>query len=313
MIGWLLSQLIEAVGGYVASFCTWVIAQIASEGLVIFDQPVIQGIINKIYTIGLGLWGIGCVLAVFDLAIQYTKGSSGGVMDYCLNFIRGFLAANLFYCLPVPVYRLFVSIGETIGYAITGSSLFYSDMWSSDGFTSSLPVGVARALLVLVVHIIMLICLLIVYFKFLKRGFELFVMIVMGCMYMISIPRGYMDGFIDWAKQTIGIGLSACLQIIAVALGSKMCVDHLFLGLAIFLASGEVDKLMQRFGIVQSNSANLFAIVHAAGSLRMLVGGFARGSAARAAYAASAAGATGGSSGSSSGGKGRRSRKGGST
>ena len=37
---------------------------------------------------------------------------------------------------------------------------------------------------------------------------------------MISIPRGYMDGFVDWSKQTIGIGLSACLQIIAVALGS---------------------------------------------------------------------------------------------
>ena len=73
MIGWLLNQLIEAVAGYVAQFCTWVVSQIASEGLVIFDQPVIQGIINKIYTIGLGLWGIGCILAVFDLAIQYTK------------------------------------------------------------------------------------------------------------------------------------------------------------------------------------------------------------------------------------------------
>ena len=34
MIGWLLNQLIEAVAGYVAQFCTWVIpAQIASEFL----------------------------------------------------------------------------------------------------------------------------------------------------------------------------------------------------------------------------------------------------------------------------------------
>ena len=48
MIGWLLNQLIEAVGGYVAEFCTWVVSQIASEGLVIFDQPVIQGIIAKV-------------------------------------------------------------------------------------------------------------------------------------------------------------------------------------------------------------------------------------------------------------------------
>ena len=48
MIGWLLNQLIEAVAGYVAQFCTWVVSQSASEGLVIFDQPVIQGIINKI-------------------------------------------------------------------------------------------------------------------------------------------------------------------------------------------------------------------------------------------------------------------------
>ena len=295
MIGWLLNQLIEAIGGYVAEFCTWVVSQIASEGLVIFDQPVIQGIIAKVYTIGLGLWGIGCVLAVFDLAIQYTKGSTGGVMDYCLNFVRGFLAANLFYALPVPVYKLFVKMGEDIGYAITGSSLFYSDMWSSNIFTGNVIVGAARALLVLIVHLIMLVCLIVVYFKFLKRGFELFVMIVMGCMYMISIPRGYMDGFMDWAKQTIGIGLSACLQIIAVALGSKMCVDHLFLGLAIFMASGNVDRLMQRFGIVQSTNVNLFSMIHAMGSLRMMFGG--RAGAIRAAAARSAvagAGRTGG-------------------
>ena len=87
MIGWLLNQLIEAIGGYVAQFCTWVVSQIASEGLVSVDPRVIQGIINKIYTIGLVLWGIGCILAVFDLAIQYTKGSTGGVMDYCMNFV----------------------------------------------------------------------------------------------------------------------------------------------------------------------------------------------------------------------------------
>jgi hypothetical protein len=296
MIGWLLNQLIEAIGGYVAQFCTWVVSQIASEGLVIFDQPVIQGIIAKIYTIGLGLWGIGCILAVFDLAIQYTKGSSGGVMDYCLNFVKGFLAANLFYALPVPVYKLFVKMGENIGYAITGSTLFYSDMWGSDAFTGNLLTGAVRALLILVVHLIMLICLIIVYFKFLKRGFELFVMIVMGCMYMISIPRGYMDGFVDWSKQTIGIGLSACLQIIAVALGSKMCVDHLFLGLAIFMASGNVDRLMQRFGIVQSASVNVFSIIHAAGSMRMMLGG-------RAGMRAAAAGAGGGATTASSGSK----------
>lgn len=273
MIGWLLTQLIETVGGWISEICNWAMARIASEGLVIFDEPVIKAIIEKIYVIGLGLWGIGCVLAVFDLAIQYVKGGNGGVTDYCMNFVRGFVAANLFYALPVPVYSLFVNLGESIGKAITGADLVSSEMWTSNFATANIATAVVRVLVLLIVQLIMLIILLILYFKFLKRGFELFVMIVMGCMYMISIPRGYMDGFMDWAKQCIGIGLASCLQIIAIALGSKVCVDHLFLGLAIFLAAGDIDKLMQRFGIVSTPKMNLFAITQVANSIRMLGGG----------------------------------------
>ena len=270
MIGWLLTQLIEIVGGWIAEICNWAMARIASEGLVIFDEPVIKEIISKVYTIGLGLWGIGCVMAVFDMAIQYVKGGNGGVTDYCLNFVRGFLAANLFYALPVPVYTLFVKLGENIGKAITGADLVSSEMWTSDAAMANIGTAVVRVLVLLIVQIIMLVVLLVLYFKFLKRGFELFVMIVMGCMYMVSIPRGYVDGFMDWAKQCIGIGLASCLQIIAIALGSKVCVDYLFLGLAIFLAAGDIDKLMQRFGIVSVPKMNLFAITQVANSLRML-------------------------------------------
>jgi hypothetical protein len=78
-----------------------------------------------------------------------------------------------------------------------------------------------------------------------------------------------------------------------------MCVDHLFLGLAIFMASGNVDRLMQRFGIVQSASVNVFSIIHAAGSMRMMLGG-------RAGMKAAAAGAGGGAAMASTGSSGRR-------
>ena len=44
-----------------------------------------------------------------------------------------------------------------------------------------------------------------VFFSNLKRGGILLIQISVGSLYMFSVPRGYIDGFIQWCKQIIGL------------------------------------------------------------------------------------------------------------
>ena len=47
-----------------------------------------------------------------------------------------------------------------------------------------------------------------VFFANLKRGGILLIQIAVGSLYMFSVPRGYMDGFVSWCKQIIGLCLT---------------------------------------------------------------------------------------------------------
>jgi len=44
-----------------------------------------------------------------------------------------------------------------------------------------------------------------VFFANLKRGGILLIQIAVGSLYMFSVPRGYIDGFVSWCKQVVDI------------------------------------------------------------------------------------------------------------
>jgi hypothetical protein len=48
-----------------------------------------------------------------------------------------------------------------------------------------------------------------VFFANLKRGGILLIQIAVGSLYMFSVPRGYLDGFVSWCKQIVGLCLTA--------------------------------------------------------------------------------------------------------
>lgn len=51
-----------------------------------------------------------------------------------------------------------------------------------------------------------------------------------GSLYMFSVPRGYIDGFIQWCKQVIGICITAFLQSTILTAGLMVFKDHPLLG-----------------------------------------------------------------------------------
>ena len=103
-----------------------------------------------------------------------------------------------------------------------------------------------------------------VFFANLKRGGILLIQIAVGSLYMFSVPRGYIDGFVGWCKQVIGLCLTAFLQATVLIAGLMVVKDHALLGLGLMLAAGEIPRIAGQFGLDTSTKANLMGTVYAA-------------------------------------------------
>lgn len=238
---WFLEQMI---GG----LFTFLLAHMSSDGLMIFDLEPVKLLVQGAYKIGLLLWAFGIVAAVFDLAVQYGSGK-GSPKDLLLNYVRSYLAAVLFTVLPIPAYKMLLTAGWKIGAAIAGGSGTFDvgiqNAWQG---VISLNFGV---MVTFIFGIIFLIVVVLNYFEFLKRSFFLFFLVIVGCLYMPSVPRGYVDGFIDWCKQVIGLCVASFLQMAGMGICLTFFVDggpFMLVGLAGLVATSQVDRLMQRFG-----------------------------------------------------------------
>ena len=63
------------------------------------------------------------------------------------------------------------------------------------------------------------------------------IQIAVGSLYMFSVPRGYMDGFVQWCKLIIGLCLTAFLQATIITARLLVLKDHELLGLGLMLSA----------------------------------------------------------------------------
>ena len=80
---------------------------------------------------------------------------------------------------------------------------------------------------------------------------------------MFSVPRGYIDGFVQWVKQVIGLCLTAFLQATILIAGLMAFREHL-LGLGLMLSAGEVPRIAGSFGLDTTTKANIMSAVYTA-------------------------------------------------
>ena len=103
-----------------------------------------------------------------------------------------------------------------------------------------------------------------VFFSNLKRGGILLIQIAVGSLYMFSVPRGYIDGFMQWIKQIIGLCLTTFLQATILIAGLMVIPDHCLLGLGLMLSAGEVPRIAGAFGLDTSTKANMLSAIYTA-------------------------------------------------
>jgi hypothetical protein len=257
IMDWFYAQAVGFFGNFFSAM--------GNMGADLFGIEAVQSVVVFFRYLGWTLFVVGLVVAVFETGVESQSGR-GNFRDAGLNAIKGFLAASLFSVLPVELYKLSISLQGSLVAGVTG----YGDIQGlaqgvldgvegfSFGFLTYNPVTL------LFVVVLMGYAVVKVFFGNLKRGGILLIQIAVGSLYMFSVPRGYMDGLIQWIKQVIGLCMTAFLQAVMLTVGLLIVPRHPLLGIGLMLAAGEAPRVAGAFGMETGTRANIMSAVYTA-------------------------------------------------
>ena len=254
-----LGQIIDWLYGQIVGFLGDFFMQMGSMGAELFEMSWVQSVVLLFYYLAWALYVTGIVVAAFECGIEYQNGR-GSIRDTALNVIKGFLAASLFTTVT--------GVGEDIGTVAAGivQSLQDAATWQ-EAATSGVFGGIgsiSSPIFMIFLLILMGYAVIKVFFANLKRGGILLIQIAVGSLYLFSVPRGYIDGFVGWCKQVIGLCLTAFLQATVLIAGLMVVKDQALLGLGLMLSAGEIPRIAGQFGLETGTKANVMGAVYAA-------------------------------------------------
>ena len=269
LIDWFYGQLVGFLGNF--------FAQMGNMGVELFDLEWVQAVILFFSKLAWALFAVSLVVRAFECGIEYASGRAN-LQQTALDMIKGFFAVSLFTTVPVRLYALSVSLQGTLSVGLTGSDTtigevgqqIITDLSEIDSLADMIDnsyfgLGVITSpLMILFCVILMAYAVIKVFFANLKRGGILLIQIAVGSLYMFSIPRGYIDGFVQWMKQVIGLCLTAFLQSTILVAGLMLFKDHALLGLGLMLSAGEVPRIAGTFGLDTTTRANIMSAVYTA-------------------------------------------------
>ena len=269
LIDWFYGQLVGFLGNF--------FAQMGNMGVELFDLEWVQAVILFFSKLAWALFAVSLVVRAFECGIEHASGRAN-LQQTALDMIKGFFAVSLFTTVPVRLYALSVSLQGTLSVGLTGSDTtigevgqqIITDLSEIDSLADMIDnsyfgLGVITSpLMILFCVILMAYAVIKVFFANLKRGGILLIQIAVGSLYMFSIPRGYIDGFVQWMKQVIGLCLTAFLQSTILVAGLMVFKDHALLGLGLMLSAGEVPRIAGTFGLDTTTRANIMSAVYTA-------------------------------------------------
>jgi len=259
-----LAQIMDWIYGQIMGFLGELFAMMGGMGAELFEMSWVRAIVLFFSYLAWALYGTGLVVSVFECGIEAQSGKAS-IKDTALNAIRGFMAVNLFSIAPVELYKLAVTLQGSFTSGITGltaaesgiSAMSASALANLDGLGLNPLMGIFCVIL-------MGYAVIKVFFANLKRGGILLIQIAVGSLYMFSVPRGYIDGFVSWCKQVVGLCLTAFLQATILIAGLMVFNSSMLLGLGLMLAASEIPRIAGQFGLDTSTRGNLMSTIYAA-------------------------------------------------
>lgn len=281
IISYIFYQIVELMNQFTESM--------SETGVSVFTDPNVRALIQFFKLFAAALWLIGSIMALMEFGIAY-QSEATSFRGTGMNLLKSFIALTLFAEVPVQLYNFTVDIQGSISTAITQTAAAATGVPTTmtlvQGFfasalnvfvTSMMPaqVGLIKSVWDFITGakgstaalpfqtIIQVVIMLYVVFKVfignLKRGGVLLIMIGTGSLHMLSLPRGYSDGFSAWCKQVAALCFTLFMQNIMFTLGLMLSKDSsaIYLTLGILMAAAEVPRIAQMFGLDTSAKANV--------------------------------------------------------
>lgn len=273
-----LGQIVDWIYGQIIGFLGNFFAAMGNMGADLFEMSWVKSIVLFFVYLAWALYGTGLVVSAFECGIEYQSGR-GSIKDTAMNAIKGFMAVSLFSVVPVELYKLSISLQSSLTAGITGlgtgidtvAANIIGQLSAAGSLENAGNAGVfggmgaiTNPLMLIFILILMGYAVIKVFFANLKRGGILLIQIAVGSLYMFSVPRGYLDGFVSWCKQIVGLCLTAFLQSTILIAGLMVLKDHALLGIGLMLSAGEVPRIAGAFGLDTSTKANLMSAVYTA-------------------------------------------------
>ncbi|WP_041272743.1 conjugal transfer protein TrbL family protein [Desulfitobacterium hafniense] len=272
-----LGQIVDWLYGQIIGFLGNFFAEMGNMGADLFEMSWVQSIILFFVYLAWALYVTGLVVSAFECGIEYQSGR-GSIKDAAMNAIKGFMAVGLFSVVPVELYKLSISLQSSLTDGISGfdtdigtvASNIISDLSAAGSLENASSTNVfgfgavTSPIMILFVLILMGYAVIKVFFANLKRGGILLIQIAVGSLYMFSVPRGYLDGFVSWCKQIVGLCLTAFLQSTILIAGLMVVKEHALLGLGLMLSAGEIPRIAEAFGLDTSTKTNLMSAAYTA-------------------------------------------------
>lgn len=270
----LFDQVTDWIHGQIIAFLGEFFGMINNMGAELFDFVWVKAIVLFFNYFAWAMFTVGLILAVFETALAYQNGQ-GNIGNTFINILKGFIATSLITVLPIELFKFAVSMQIILSKSIAGLQGGEAGIGAMATNTMS---TINKSGLSIIFSIFLLIAVgyavIKIFFTNLKRGGILLTQIAVGSLYMISVPRGYIDGFTGWSKQVIALCLTTFLQSVFLVAGLMVFQDSLLLGIGLMLSASEIPRIAEQFGLDSSTRGNFLGTIYATQSALNIVKSF---------------------------------------
>ncbi|MCB2295444.1 DUF6045 family protein [Clostridium algoriphilum] len=222
----------------------------------LFDNEIVNNILQLMEYIGWILLAVGILFAIMNVYISFIENESINFHLLILNIFKGIIAILFLKVGAIRIFELSITINKLIA-DITSKPNYQQSL---DALSSTLDKAAFGILWFLVIAVIVIVSVLICLVQILKRGGMYIAHIMVGYLYIFSIPSGNMDGFTSWCKQTVAIALTNVLQTALLFMGLSLMasdVSKIFLGVGIIMAAGKVEEIAGKYGMSTGASGSM--------------------------------------------------------
>lgn len=230
-----------------------VLTYMTNASIDLFSNNLVTNILALFDFIGLILLAVGILFAIANVYIDYLESDCINVHLLIINIIKAIVAYTFIRVGAIALYDLSNTINTYVS-QIVSTPDYNTQLSTLNTVLNNLGIGLIWTLLIGIVALFSVITCLI---QIMKRGGLYMAQIIIGYLYIFSIPSGNTDGFFEWCKTTVAMALTNVVQIALLYIGMNLIANDatkLFLGIGVIMAAASVEKIAGRYGMSPKSS-----------------------------------------------------------